>query len=299
MKQLVTIFLTFWSLSIFGQSQEQDFNNLVKLGEVYSKNVNGTGADFKKSVEALRTPNLNHIIDALIATGKGDKRLLTNEFLTKPSLQELKYWYVLQEILNNHQSKDAAAKSSEQVARETLAKEIDTRWLLDNYYYQLHGGIAQLFNNNNLSKYNFNLDDYGLENVTEKAILFFSLSYALTQRFQVLQMMQNYGKLLDYAAKMPTFNGKPYYEYTAFDFDDFEWMADNKIESYKARNLGNLYAVLNDHFSALAHKNKTVEVRQLYFKSILRVPCYFKYATGIEKNLQDMYNQTSKSPDKP
>jgi hypothetical protein len=73
----------------FGQ-EKTDFDNLVKLGEIYSKNVNATGEEFKKEVEKLRTPELNHIIDALVAVGEGDKKLLTKEFLSKPSEKELK-----------------------------------------------------------------------------------------------------------------------------------------------------------------------------------------------------------------
>ena len=150
MKQIFTILFLTFSLLSFGQ-ENADFDNLVKLGEIYSNNVN---ANFKKAVEELRTPGLNHIIDALIAVGEGDKKLLTKEFLTKPSEQELKYWYVLREIHYNSQSENSEPRPNDQVAKETLEKDIDSRWLLDNYYYRIQGGIAKMFNNKNLSKYN-------------------------------------------------------------------------------------------------------------------------------------------------
>lgn len=294
MKQFFTILLSTITLLSFGQTKTTDFDNLVKLGEIYSNNVNTTGDDFKKSVEKLRTPNLNHIIDALIAVGKGDKKLLTKEFLSKPSKQELKYWYVLREIHYNNQSEDSEPRPNKQIAKETLEKDIDERWLLDNYYYRIHGGIAKMFNDNDLSKYNFNLDDYGLENKTEKAILFLSITNSLTQRFRVLQMVKNYDKLLEFANKLPTFNGKSYYEYTSFDFEDFEWIGYDKIESYKERHLGNLYLALNAHFSALAEKDKSEELRNLYFNSILFIPDYFKYSGELENDLQELYNQSNK-----
>jgi len=293
MKQIFTILFLTITLSSFGQ-ENTDFENLVKLGEIYSKNVNATGDDFKKAVEELRTPGLNHIIDALIAVGKGDKKLLAKEFLAKPSGQELKYWYVLREIHYNNQPENPEPLPNEQVAKETLEKDIDSRWLLDNYYYRIRGGIAKMFNDKNLSKYNIDLDDYGLENETEKAILYFAISNSLTQRFQVLQMMKNYDKLLEFASKLPTFNGKPYYEYTSFDFEDFEWVGYDKTESYKERHLGNLYSALNGHFSALAEKDKTEEMRKLYFNSVLFIPEYFKYSGGIENDLQELYNQSRK-----
>ncbi|AUC16544.1 hypothetical protein BTO06_15920 [Tenacibaculum sp. SZ-18] len=277
----------------FGQ-EKADFDNLVKLGEIYSKNVNATGDEFKKEAEKLRTPELNHIIDALIAIGEGDKKLLTKEFLSKPSEKELKYWYVLREIHYNNQSEKSEPRPSEEIAKETLETEIDSRWLLDNYYYRIRGGIAKMFNDKNLSKYNIDLNNYGLENETEKAILFFAITNSLTQRFRVLQMMKNYDKLLEFVDKLPTFNRKPYYEYTSFDFEDFEWIGYEKTESYKDRHLGSLFLALNGHFSALAEKEKTDEMRNLYFNSILFIAEYFKYSGGMENDLQELYNQSQK-----
>jgi hypothetical protein len=292
MKQIFTaIFLSITLLS-FGQ-YEADFENLVKLGELYSKNVNATGDNFINSVNELRTPGLNHIIDALIAIGKGDEKLLTKEFLSKPSEEELKYWYVIREIHYNKQSENSDPKPNDEVARETLENEIDSRWLLDNYYYRIQGGIAKMFNDKDLSGYNFELNDYGLDTDTEKAILFFAISNSLTQRFQVLLMIKNFSKLLEFVEKLPTFNGKPYYEYTSFDFEDFEWIGYNKTESYKERHLGNLYSALIGHFSALAEHEKTDELRNLYFNSILFMPDYFKYSIGMENVLQDLYNKSN------
>jgi len=294
MRYFFTTTLTFLVMMAFGQSQNQDFENLVRLGEIYSKNVNASGDEFKKTIDELRTPNLNHIIDALIAVGEADKKLLTKEFLTKPSEMELKYWYVLREIHYNNQSKEKEPRPNDIVAKEILAKDIDSRWLLNNYYYRIHGGIAKIFNTEDLSSYNFNLDDYGLENETEKAILFFSITNSLTQRFSVLQMMKNHDKLLEYASKLPTFNGKPYYEYHLFGFEDFEWIGYDKIENYKESHLGSLYATLNGHFVALSEKGKTTELQDLYFKSILFIPDYFKYSGGMESDLKELYKKSNK-----
>lgn len=293
MKQISTILLLSITMLSFGQ-KNTDFDNLVKLGEAYSNNVNATGKDFKKEVDKLRAPGLNHIIDALLAVGKGDKKLLTKEFLSKPSEQELKYWYVLREIHYNNQSKNPGPRPNEEIAKETLDKDIDSRWLLDNYYYRIRGGIAKMFNDKDLSKYDIDLEGYGLKNKTEKAILYFAISNSLTQRFRVLQMMKNDDKLIEFADKLPTFNGKPYYEYTSFDFEDFEWIGHDKTESYKDRHLGSLFSALNGHFSAFAEKEKTDEMRNLYFKSILFIPEYFKYSGGMEKDLQELYNKSRK-----
>jgi hypothetical protein len=288
----VTLFLTL-ALCAFGQ-ETTEFEKLVKLGELYTTNVNATGDDFKREIEKLRSPGLNHIIDALIAVGSGDEKLVRHEFLSKPSEQELKYWYVLREIHYNNRSVNTNPRPNEQVAQETLESEIDSRWLLDNYYYRIRGGIAKMFNEKDLSKYNFDLNDYGLEGETEKAILYFAISTSLIQRFQVLQMMKKYDRLLEFADKLPSFNGKPYYTYTSFDFEDFQWIGYDKSESYKETHLENLYQALNAHLSALAEKKKTDELRNLYLESVLFMPNYFKYSGKLEKDLQELYDQANK-----
>ena len=292
MKYSITFLLVTLSLASLGQANNPDFSNLVRLGEIYSSDINVNGVNFKSSVEELRTPGLNHIIDALIAVGEGDPKLLTKEFLSKPSERELKYWYVIREIHYNNETDALETVPNEVIAKRVLEDDIDSRWLLDNYYYRIQDGIARLFNDADLSEQNINLDELGLEDNTEKAILFLSVTKALTERFQVLKMVQNNEKLLEFASKLPTFNNKPYYEFAAFDFDDFDWIGAIKTESYKARHLGSLYAVLDAHFAALAEKEKTTEMRKLYFNSILFIPDYFKYAGDSEKELKRLYKKS-------
>lgn len=290
-KILILTFLLF-PVFISGQNENKDFENLVKLGEIYSKNVNATGDEFRNSVEKLRTSNLDHIIDGMIAVGIGDKKLLTKEFLSRPNELELKYWYVIREIHYNNVSKEKEPRPNNIIAKEILDREIDERWLLDNYYYRIQGGIAKIFNDTDLSKYDFAIDDYGLKNQTEKAMLYFALINAMTQRFKVLQMLKKYDKLLEFADKLPTFNGKPYYEYTLFDFEDFDWIGYDKTESYKERHIGNVFQSVNAYFSAFAEKKETEKMRKIYFKSILFIPKYFEYSGAMENDLKEIYNQS-------
>ena len=292
-KFFTSLFLAITFLT-FGQANNPDFENLIALSEILSSNTNMVGKDFKKSVEKLRSPNLNHMIDALIAIGNADKSLLTAKFLAKPSELELKYWYVLREIHYNNVSKEATKRNSKEIAKEVLEQNIDSRWLLDNYYYRMHGGIATIYNDLDLSSYNFNLDDLGLKDETEKAIFFLSITNSLTQRFRVLMMMKNYDKLLEYAGKLPSFNGKPYYDYHTFAINDFDWIGYGKSESYLNSKLGNLYETLSGHFTALASKDKNQEMRTLYFDSILSKPQYFKHAGILENDLQQIYNKSKK-----
>jgi hypothetical protein len=174
------------------------------------------------------------------------------------------------------------------VARTILDSIIDTRALLDNYYYRLTRGIN--FNNADLSSVDFNIEKYGLKDETEKAIFFFNITGQLIQRFLVLQMMKNSKKTLEFAKKLPTFNGDEYYYYNDFDFPDFEWIGYEKVEMYKERHLNSYYNSLLAHFGAIAELKGKKNAAEIYLNSILSKQEYFKYSQ-FEDLLNKLYEQ--------
>ncbi|MGC3943100.1 MAG: hypothetical protein QM762_00950 [Chryseolinea sp.] len=290
MNRYLTIVTVFFSPLLFAQNENPDLDKLVAIGELYSPNSEITG--FNSSVEKLRSPNLNHIIDALIAANDEDDKLLTKRFLTKPGQQELRYWYVIREIHYNRNATDKAPRPNREVAMDVLQQDIDERWLLDNYYYRILNGIAMLFNKTDLSSGNIDLNVLSLKDDTEKAILFFALCDALITRFQVLQMVKNNDKLLEFASRLPSINGLPYYQYTAFSFEEFDWIGYDKSKPFKQTKLSHLYSCLSAHFGALIAKGENEKARDLYVKSILSRPEYFKYAGTLEPTLKELYNKT-------
>ncbi|MDJ1481118.1 hypothetical protein QNI16_11535 [Cytophagaceae bacterium YF14B1] len=268
-----------------------DLKNLLAISQLYSQFPNG-GDKFAKEAEKLRTPVLNHMVDALMVAGNGNKEILENRFLARPSDEELVLWYVIREIHYNRTNEKQAPRPDSTVANEVLSKKIDTRWLLDNYYYRIHGGIASLFNKADLVKYNFNIDEMGFKDETEKAIFFLNMMESLIGgRFKVLQAMKNNKSILEFAAKLPTFNGKAYYYYKRFDYEDFKWIGYDKEEFYNERHIGNLFSTLIAHFSALAGSGEKKAAQEVYFKSILHEPKYFKF-TPLKDDLQSFYNQS-------
>ena len=167
MKILITSFFTLLSFINFAQVKldAKDLKNLILISELYSKNTNARGSEFAKSIDSLRTPKLNHIADALIEVGKGEKSILTNKYLARPSNEELCLWYVIREIHYNLVSKTKAKRPNIEVAKEVLSQKIDERWLLDNYYYRIHGGIASLFNEADLSKTDIDIEKLGFKKI--------------------------------------------------------------------------------------------------------------------------------------
>lgn len=289
---LITFLLTTMLMQAQLKLEPQELKNLVAVGELYSKNPNATGKDFVKAIDSLRIPKLNHIVDVLLTVGKGDKAMMKAKILARPDDEELMCWYVIREIHYNRTDTTHTRKTSTEIAEEVLAQKIDSRWLVDNYYYRIHGGIALMFNDADLSSYNIDTDQLGLKDDTEKAIFYANMMDALAGgRFRVLRMMNNNKTLLEYCKKLPKFNGKAYYYYKNFDYPDFEWIGYDKKQSYKEVHLANLYNTLLAQFIATSELMSKQDAREIYFNSILREPSYFMYSMQ-KKELQALYDQS-------
>ncbi|MEL1244456.1 hypothetical protein AAEO56_09305 [Flavobacterium sp. DGU11] len=295
MKKLIAGLLLFGCYTAVAQVKlsDSDFKNLVAISEIRSKDYMANGKDYDKSLKKLRTPKLSHILDVLMLLDGNDKALLNPEHLTRPDNEELQLWYVLNEIGNNLQEDNKNPRPNIDVAKETLAKQIDERWLVDNYYNELDRGLSMLFNEKDLSAINLDIDSYRLKNQTEKVIFFLNITKPFIQRFQVLNHVKNPDKLMEFAARMPQFNGKGYYAFTNFDFEDFEYPYDDGMASYTMTGLQQYYHSLMCHFMATAEKGMSAVTREIYYNSILSVPKYFKYS-GVETDLTEIYNDAKK-----
>ncbi len=297
-RSVMKYFLSFVLLAAttFAKAQiklnQKDLHNLIAIAELYSYNTDARGGQFAKSIDSLRTPKLNPIVDALIAVGKGDHTILETRFLARPIDEELILWYVIREIHYNRTNEKVTARPVEAVANEVLSKQIDSRWLLDNYYYRIHGGITSLFNEADLSKYNFNIDSLGFKDETERAIFFLNMMDALVgSRFKVLQMMKNNKKILEFCDKLPKFNGKEYFYFKNFDYADFEWIGYDKTVAYNEWHIGGFYSTLIAQFSAFAELQDKKRMQEIYFNSILHEPKYFKF-TQSKDELQSFYDKS-------
>lgn len=291
--KIICILVTLCSISLCCKAQtklpEKDFNNLVALSQLYTGNVNASGEQFAKTADSLRTPLLNHMVDVLILLGKADTRLLENKYISRLGHDELMYWYVLREIHYNHVDKSRKQRPDKDLAQDVLTQTIDDRWLLDNYYYRIISGVAMLFNDADLSNYNFDMDKLGFKDATEKAIFYCNMMDGLVNsRFRVLQYLKKNDKILEFSKKLPKFNGKAYFYYTNLSFPDFEWMPYDKTESFKQRNINNLINTIMNQFTCYATAGDKASAKELYFNSIAHIPEYFKYSTN-SKDLEQVY----------
>jgi len=282
MKKIIAIILlTCAAVGVRAQIKlsDKDFNNLVSLANLYSHNNMCTGEDFLQTANSLRTPVLNHVIDVMLAIGRADSNVVEKRFLAKPGHDELMLWYAIRKIHYNRIDTPKTSLTSAEVAKNVLSENIDERWLVHNYYYLEYTGLAMYFNHADLSNVNIEIDSLNLKDQTEKGIFFLNITKGLIEgRFLVLQSMKKNDRIIEFARKMPKFNGKPYYYYTDLDFPDFDWSGYKSDETYKQMHIGGLMSTLAIHFSAIASIGDKNAARDLYFNSILYKPDFFKYS---------------------
>mgnify|MGYP006126423929 FL=1 len=291
-KTYCLILLIFTSIYSYSQIKisDSDLNKLIEVGEYYSKNVMLTEKSAIPDLEKLRTEKLNNIINVLQTQSKHSIEILDKKYLSRPNYDDLVMWYVIREIHYNLTDKENEPRISIEVAKEFLNKKIDERWLLDNYYFRLYGAVAMIFNKTDLSKYNIELDSYGLKSNTEKAIVYLNLMDALGTRFKVLQMLKKNKKLIEFASRMPKFNGKEYFYYTDFQYEDFEWIGHRKKEMFNERHIGLLYEIILAHINAESDINGRKETIEIYQNSVMTKPKYFKFSSA-ESELKKLYKK--------
>jgi hypothetical protein len=269
---------------------DKDFKDLASLAEYYVAHNNANNDDFDASVKKFASGKLANMVQTMTLLDGGDKKLLTPKYMARPANDELQLWYTI-DRLRYHKNVDTLdTRTNEQVLKAALAEKADEREMLDDYYRMLEGGIGFLFNEANLSDVNLEIDKLGFKNDTEKAIFFLNVTSGLIMRFRVLNQMQNPDKLMEYAAKLPKFNGEPYYKFKGFGFEDFEHANDVEKSTYKTMQMEGYYSALASHFMAASEKQDIALAKDIYFSSILYTPEFFKYS-GMADMLQEVYNE--------
>ncbi|QQR87975.1 MAG: hypothetical protein IPJ76_07105 [Flavobacteriales bacterium] len=216
---------------------------------------------------------------------KGD--VLDTTYLRRPTHEELVFWYAVREFHYNNAEPDSLQVPKEQIMGWVLKDTVDKRWLLDNYYYRISAPLSMLFNEADLSKYDFQVDKLGFQDETEKAIFFLFLMHSCGDRLSVMAFTRK-GDPKSVIKRLPKVNGQPYFHYADFDYPDFQWVGHKKLESYNDRHLGSYYGMLLNHLNILLENGAKEEAERLVKNSILSQPELFQYS-GSSATLQKVY----------
>lgn len=274
----------------FGQlNLSKDEREILK--EICSQyNVSNKESTLKKLIKTSPS-KFESFISELIASKENSSEILNSKYFTRPTNDDLNYWYVLREFHYNNLEPDSLKKTKDQILDWLSKEKIDDRWLLDNYFYRIGNRIEVLFNKADLSERNFNVEALGYKDETEKAMFVLFLINTCGQRLSVMKFTGK-GDQESVVKRFPKIDGKCYYYYKDFDYVDFNWVGYKTEESYNRRHIGNFYEVLLNHLNLLLKNKKTDEARELYRESILSKPAFFQYSDS-KKILFEFYENSN------
>lgn len=288
---LLTICLSFLS---FGQMTEKE--KLMQLAQVYKDNMfigKSDKADLKK-INTDVPENLKVATDFITQTLTTKSKLMTTAYLSRPSDAVLKQIFVIREVQANMRKE--ANVANEKLLESLLNADIAMHELVDSYYSMLFTADGNKNKPFNLSKVNFQINDYNFKNETEKGIFFLKAAdYCGTMIWGFMNIPDppNTKKALELTKLYPKVNGKPYYLYTDLYFPDFEMIIveEQGVQSYKSFYLNKYYELLLSHLLCLIEeKSSNDEASDLMFNSILRAENLYKY-TELKEVLEGIFKE--------
>jgi hypothetical protein len=276
---ILFIILTSWTYS-------QENEKLIDLGKAY-KNFMFRTEPPKETIKRLKenTPlGLLKTSNFILETLRTKNNLLKTDFLKLPDSKTLKQIYIVRSINYNIRKEDQI--DNNKLIDSLESKEIPRNELIDAYYDILFAGVGNKNQPFNLKNVNFELDDYNLENETEKGIFFLEcMNLCGTSIWGYINVPKppNYKEAYSLIEKYPKFNGLNYFEYTDLNFPDFEMVIDSDKgkESYKGYYINKFYETLLYNMICLKKGfGSEKEVEQLLVTSILKNQNLYKYSNN-------------------
>lgn len=207
--------------------------------------------------------------------------ILSKQFLSRPDNQTLQQLYIIHAISLNMGKEN---QLENKLLIDSLQKtEIPTYELVDNYYSMLFTAVGNKLQPFNLSKVNLELNEYKLQDDSEKGILFLHcmrLCNRVIWGYMNIVNPPNTKEAWAKIKKYPKVNGKPYFQYTNLHFPDFDIVIseDEGKQSYKSYYLDSYFETLIFHLVCLIKEvNNEDAKRDLLLGSILRSENLYQY----------------------
>ncbi|WP_298481416.1 hypothetical protein [uncultured Maribacter sp.] len=281
-RKLVLLFLIMLSFQLTFASDIDD--GIIELGKIYRKfcfQNNPTQLTFSK-IEGIKNIDLKKTKTFVKECITPRNKLTTEKFLKIPDNKTLLNLYLI--IRVNYNVREKKPKDNHILLAELRNKNIPRYELVENYYNMVFSGVGNKNNPFDLSQTDFIIDNYHLEDDTEKGIFFLTamtLCYYEIWGYMNIVKPPNYKKAKASIDKYPKFNGQEYYKYLDFGFADFEMEIekDKGMESYKNYFINRFYKTLIYHHQILNQKRKTKkEAENLALSSILKEENYYDYS---------------------
>jgi hypothetical protein len=248
------------------------------------------------SLDKYDNTELAFVADFIQETIRQSSNILSDKFLNRPTDKDLKQIYIVRQI-NFNVRKENPIDNNELI--ETLnKKDITTQELVDNYYSMVFAAYGNKVDPYDLSKTDFQLNNYGLKDDTEKGIFFLEsmrLNGLLIFGYMNIVKPPNYSKALEYINKYPKYNSSPYYQFIDLNFPDFKINieSETKQQSYKEYYIDKYYETLLSHLDCLREAGEKEKIYDLVLGSLLKEEIYYKYSKK-EKDIKKLLTKYKK-----
>ncbi len=294
MKKTFTILFAMIAFINYGQKNEK----LIELGKAY-KNFMFASEAPKETLKRLKENTPSNIVNTsnfIIQTLSTKNNLLKTDYLKLPDSETLKQIYIVRAI--NYNIREEIQIDNNKLIDSLDAKIIPRNELVDSYYDLLFTGVGNKNQPFDLKNVNFELNNYNLQNDTEKGIFFLEcMSLCGTSIWGYINIAKpvNYKKAFELIEKYPKFNGLKYHQYTDLNFPDFEMIIDSDKgkTSYKGYYLNKYYETLLYHLICIKNGFGTEkDFEHLLISSILKDQNLYKYSEN--KDVLESLFQTIK-----
>ncbi len=279
-------------LSIGQTTWGQVNDGLIELGKSYRQFMfrNNPPENVLGSLDKYDNTEIAFVADFIQETIRPSNNILSDKFLTRPADKDLKQIYIVRQINLNVRKENPV--DNNQLIETLNKKDITTQELVDNYYSMVFAAYGNKVDPYDLTATDFQLNNYGLKDDTEKGIFFLEsmrLNGLLIFGYMNIVKPPNYSKALGFINKYPKYNGSPYYQFIDLNFPDFKINieSESKQQSYKEYYIDKYYETLLSHLDCLRDAGEKDKIYDLVLGSLLKEEIYYKYSKR-EKDIKKL-----------
>lgn len=268
-------------------SQDVPNDKLTELAKAWSGFMmqNEPPKAFIKDLQANMPEILRPASEFIIQTITKNNDLLKEPYLTLPDSATIKNIFIIRSVAAN--IRDEYKVDNNILIDSLKGADIARNELVHNYYEMLFIGVGNKRKPFNLSKSNFNLNNYNLKNDTEKGIFFLecmTLCGNTIWGYMNIVKPPNIGEAYYNITRFPKFNSLDYYKFTDLHFPDFQFAVRGGRESYKSFYLDKYYELLLNHLTCLQQGGVPENfINDLMLGSILKDRVLYKYSKKREQ----------------
>jgi len=256
-------------------------DNLVEIGRIYKRYSSRLLDDGQiyRDLQDMRIPGMEKTCDFITEAITKENNINQDYFLQKPDDTTMLNLYIITKVLQNQGSEKNTLDKD--LVTEILNKTEDNRLLLSNYYGLLFKGITNKNRPFAYNNFNYQLDSLNLTTPTEKGIFVLNLTSAMVgtiHGYIKTVSPPNTHLALETIQNFPTIDGKPYFYYNDFDFEDFKADGLNMSGKFKRFYIDNFIELLAQNLFTLTSEKVDIKTAHaIVDSSIITDRNYWKF----------------------